>query len=240
MFQLIATGRSGSHSHRQRQVQYSPHVAAPICERDRHLPRRLHKRLPNGRQVPLDAFRPGAAVRVEHRSQLAQGRGRCDHLRPAVPSRRRNTAEDLIAEPDRQRHVAACPTRPDPGRAPQVELPTELQHMVAGRAEQRESLRRRFKRRRASGRVRRGPGRPRDRTGRPHHQPPRAGSRQERRTGRRERPQRTSDVWSTELVRRGASTTAIQHAGGRKDPQMVARYASAVSIEDGAIARYFG
>ena len=45
---------------------------------------------------------------------------------------------------------------------------------------------------------------------------------------------------ATELVRRGASTTAIQQAGGWKDPQMVARYASAVSIEDGAIARYFG
>ena len=36
---------------------------------------------------------------------------------------------------------------------------------------------------------------------------------------------------ATELVRRGASTTAIQQAGGWKDPQMVARYASAVSVE---------
>ena len=45
---------------------------------------------------------------------------------------------------------------------------------------------------------------------------------------------------ATELVRRGASTTAIQQAGGWKDPQMVARYASAVSVEDGAVARYFG
>ena len=45
---------------------------------------------------------------------------------------------------------------------------------------------------------------------------------------------------ATELVRRGASTTAIQQAGGWKDPQMVACYASAVSVEDGAVARYFG
>ena len=45
---------------------------------------------------------------------------------------------------------------------------------------------------------------------------------------------------ASELVRRGASTTAVQQAGGWKDPQMVARYASAVSVEDGAVARYFG
>ena len=45
---------------------------------------------------------------------------------------------------------------------------------------------------------------------------------------------------ASELVRRGASTTAVQQAGGWRDPQMVARYASAVSVEDGAVARYFG
>ena len=45
---------------------------------------------------------------------------------------------------------------------------------------------------------------------------------------------------ASELVRRGASTTAVQQAGGWKDPQMVARYASAVAVEDGAVARYFG
>ena len=45
---------------------------------------------------------------------------------------------------------------------------------------------------------------------------------------------------ASELVRRGASTTAIQQAGGWRSPQMVARYASAVAVEDGAVARYFG
>ena len=45
---------------------------------------------------------------------------------------------------------------------------------------------------------------------------------------------------ASELVRRGASTTAVQQAGGWRDPLMVARYASAVSVEDGAVARYFG
>ena len=35
---------------------------------------------------------------------------------------------------------------------------------------------------------------------------------------------------ASELVRRGASTTAVQQAGGWRDPQMVARYASAVSV----------
>ena len=45
---------------------------------------------------------------------------------------------------------------------------------------------------------------------------------------------------ASELVRRGASTTAIQQAGGWRSPQMVARYASAVNVEDGAIARFFG
>ena len=44
---------------------------------------------------------------------------------------------------------------------------------------------------------------------------------------------------ASELVRRGASTTAIQQAGGWQSPQMVARYASAVAIEDGAVARHF-
>ena len=45
---------------------------------------------------------------------------------------------------------------------------------------------------------------------------------------------------ASELVRRGASTTAIQRAGGWRSPQMVARYVSAVAVEDGAVARYFG
>ena len=45
---------------------------------------------------------------------------------------------------------------------------------------------------------------------------------------------------ASELVRRGASTTAIQQAGGWQSPQMVARYASAVAVEDGAVARYLG
>ena len=45
---------------------------------------------------------------------------------------------------------------------------------------------------------------------------------------------------ASELVRRGPSTTAIQQAGGWRSPQMVARYASAVNVEDGAIARFFG
>ena len=43
---------------------------------------------------------------------------------------------------------------------------------------------------------------------------------------------------ATELIRRGASTTAVQAAGGWKRPDMVARYASRVSIEDGAVARF--
>lgn len=47
------------------------------------------------------------------------------------------------------------------------------------------------------------------------------------------------DPWgpglATELVRRSASTTAIQQAGGWRSPQMVARYASSV-----AVARHFG
>ena len=45
---------------------------------------------------------------------------------------------------------------------------------------------------------------------------------------------------AAELVRRGASTTAVQIAGGWRSPQMVARYASGVAVEDGAVARFFG
>ena len=43
---------------------------------------------------------------------------------------------------------------------------------------------------------------------------------------------------ATELIRRGASTTAVQAAGGWRRPDMVSRYASHVDIEDGAVARY--
>ena len=45
---------------------------------------------------------------------------------------------------------------------------------------------------------------------------------------------------ASELVRRGASTTAVQAAGGWRSAAMVARYASAVAVEDGAVARLFG
>ena len=45
---------------------------------------------------------------------------------------------------------------------------------------------------------------------------------------------------ASELVRRGASTTAVQAAGGWRSPAMVARYASAVAVEDGAVVRFFG
>ena len=45
---------------------------------------------------------------------------------------------------------------------------------------------------------------------------------------------------ASELVRRGASTTAVQAAGGWRSAAMVARYASAVDVEDGAVARLFG
>jgi len=45
---------------------------------------------------------------------------------------------------------------------------------------------------------------------------------------------------ASELVRRGASTTAVQAAGGWRSAAMVARYASAVTVEDGAVARLFG
>lgn len=44
---------------------------------------------------------------------------------------------------------------------------------------------------------------------------------------------------AVELVRRGASTTSVQQAGGWKDPAMVARYARSVQAEDGAVARFF-
>ena len=44
---------------------------------------------------------------------------------------------------------------------------------------------------------------------------------------------------AAELVRRGASTTAVQKGGGWRSPQMVARYASGVAVEDGAVARLF-
>ena len=40
---------------------------------------------------------------------------------------------------------------------------------------------------------------------------------------------------ASELVRRGASTTAVQAAGGWRSAAMVARYASAVAVEDGAV-----
>ena len=44
---------------------------------------------------------------------------------------------------------------------------------------------------------------------------------------------------AVELVRRRASTTSVQQAGGWKNPAMVACYARTVQAEDGAIARYF-
>ena len=50
---------------------------------------------------------------------------------------------------------------------------------------------------------------------------------------------------ATELIRRGASTTATQHsttatqqAGGWKTARMVAHYSASVAAEDGAVARY--
>ena len=45
---------------------------------------------------------------------------------------------------------------------------------------------------------------------------------------------------ASELVRRDESTTAVQRAGGWCSPHMVARYASAIAVEDGAVARCFG
>ena len=44
---------------------------------------------------------------------------------------------------------------------------------------------------------------------------------------------------ASELVRRGASTTAVQAAGGWRNAAMVLRYASAVAVKDGAVARFF-
>ncbi len=43
---------------------------------------------------------------------------------------------------------------------------------------------------------------------------------------------------ATELIRRGASTTATQQAGGWKTARMVAYYSASVAAEDGAVARY--
>lgn len=45
---------------------------------------------------------------------------------------------------------------------------------------------------------------------------------------------------ASELVRRGASTAAVQLAGCWRSAAMVARYASAVAVEDGAVAKFFG
>ena len=45
---------------------------------------------------------------------------------------------------------------------------------------------------------------------------------------------------ASELVRRGASTTAIQVAGGWRSAEMVLRYAAAVNVEDGAVSRHLG
>ncbi len=44
----------------------------------------------------------------------------------------------------------------------------------------------------------------------------------------------------SELVRRGASTTAVRPGRGWQSPQMVARYAGAIALEHGAVARHFG
>ena len=43
---------------------------------------------------------------------------------------------------------------------------------------------------------------------------------------------------ATELIRRGASTTATQQAGGWKSARMVAHYSASVAAESGAVARY--
>ena len=43
---------------------------------------------------------------------------------------------------------------------------------------------------------------------------------------------------ATELIRRGASTTSVQLAGGWRTPAMVLRYAASVTVEDGAVARH--
>ena len=41
-----------------------------------------------------------------------------------------------------------------------------------------------------------------------------------------------------ELTARGASTRAVQLAGGWKDASMVVRYAASVATRDGAVSRY--
>ena len=43
---------------------------------------------------------------------------------------------------------------------------------------------------------------------------------------------------AVELTARGASTHAIQLAGGWKDPAMVVRYAASVSTREGAVSKY--
>ena len=40
-------------------------------------------------------------------------------------------------------------------------------------------------------------------------------------------------------MRTTVATTAVQAAGGWRSPAMVARYASAVAVEDDAVARLF-
>ena len=44
----------------------------------------------------------------------------------------------------------------------------------------------------------------------------------------------------SELVRRGASTTTVQQGRGWRNLRMVARYASVIAVEHGAVARHFG
>ena len=43
---------------------------------------------------------------------------------------------------------------------------------------------------------------------------------------------------AVELTARGASTHAIQLAGGWKDPAMVVRYAASISTREGAVSRH--
>ena len=43
---------------------------------------------------------------------------------------------------------------------------------------------------------------------------------------------------AAELVRGGESTTAVPQARGWRSPQMVARYASSIAVEDGTVARH--
>ena len=47
-----------------------------------------------------------------------------------------------------------------------------------------------------------------------------------------------ASVSPVELTARGASTHAIQLAGGWKDPAMVVRYAASVSTREGAVSKY--